>query len=550
MSGICLQKIMIDGKRTQLFEDEKTGQVTGFVFSTGKYVRDPLSMLPSTFTPMRMSKTYEEVQEELEEMSGYPVLPLTDRKLRVESLERFGIKVGLSEEDGETPTTIHFPYFKKGELSAYKTKLISPKKFWSTGDMKGVDLFGWEQAIQSGSPKLFIVEGELDVPALYQILKDKNKGTKWAHLEPAVVSPPNGVSSAKATILSNLNEIERNFKDVVLALDMDEPGQEAVKGIVQILPQAKVAELPMKDAGECLIHGRSLACANSVLFKATKPNNTRLVKGSTLREAARTKPEWGLSFPWEGLTDLTRGRRRGETTYWGAGVKMGKSELVNALAEHIIVEHDSPVLIVKPEEALAKSYQMLVSKAAGKIFHDPKIEFDGDAFDLAEPKIGDKAIFIDMYQFVDWDTLKGDIKYAVIAEGVKDVMLDPITAFTNQMSSSEANEFLVSMTAELSAMAKDLDFSADIFCHLKAPQQGEPHERGGKVMSTQFAGSRAMMRVCNYMIGLEGNKDPSLDLELRNMRRLVVLEDREFGNTGIIDLYWDSHTGLFQEVKG
>jgi len=117
------------------------------------------------------------------------------------------------------------------------------------------------------------------------------------------------------------------------------------------------------------------------------------------------------------------------------------------------------------------------------------------------------------------------------------------------MGASQANELLVSMTAELSAMAKDLDFTAYIFCHLKAPTQGEPHERGGSVLSTQFAGSRAMMRSCNYMIGLEGNKDPELTPDERNLRQLVVLEDREFGNTGIVKLYWDRKTGLFNEVK-
>ena len=98
-------------------------------------------------------------------------------------------------------------------------------------------------------------------------------------------------------------------------------------------------------------------------------------------------------------------------------------------------------------------------------------------------------------------------------------------------------------------MTKDHGFTAYIFCHLKAPNNGEPHERGGKVMSHQFAGSRAMMRSANYMIGLEGNKDPELDMLERNQRRLVILEDREFGNSDIINLYWDYQTGQFNEMK-
>jgi twinkle protein len=127
-------------------------------------------------------------------------------------------------------------------------------------------------------------------------------------------------------------------------------------------------------------------------------------------------------------------------------------------------------------------------------------------------------------------------------------MIDPITCLTNQMGSAEANEELVRLTAELSAMAKDHNFTAYLFCHLKAPGDGLPHERGGKILSTQFAGSRAMMRSCNYMMGLRGNKDPELPVFERNMRYLDLLEDREFGTSGTVPLYWDENTGLFNEA--
>ena len=204
--------------------------------------------------------------------------------------------------------------------------------------------------------------------------------------------------------------------------------------------------------------------------------------------------------------------------------------------------------MIKPEEALPKSYKMVLGKVAGRSFHDPNIPFDYEAFDEADKLVGDKAIFQDIYQFGRWEDLKSDIMYTVVNDGVKDVMIDPITTLTNTMNSAEANEHLTLVAAEISAMAKDLDFTAYLFCHLKAPE-GTPHERGGQVLSTQFAGSRAMMRSCNYMIGLEGNKDPDLDINERNVRHLKILEDREFGVSDTIDLYWDQKTGLFNEIK-
>jgi hypothetical protein len=67
------------------------------------------------------------------------------------------------------------------------------------------------------------------------------------------------------------------------------------------------------------------------------------------------------------------------------------------------------------------------------------------------------------------------------------------------------------------------------------------------VLSAQFAGSRAMMRSCNYMIGLQGNKHPDLSEEERNCRELVILEDREFGASGKVPLYYNPKTGRLLE---
>lgn len=444
-----------------------------------------------------------------------------------------------------------FPYGKDGALASYKFRdLIEKKNMWCVGSFKESDLFGWGRAVRTGQKTLYITEGEFDAMALYQILKDRNKNTAYAADNPAVVSVKSGAGAAARDVLANLPQARKHFKEVVIVFDTDEPGRAAADEVARLVPESKVATLPCKDANECLTEGASKAAAAAVLFRAEKPKNTRVVYGSSLREAAMVPPEWGLSWPWAGLTDLTRGIRRGETYYFGAGVKMGKSELVNAIAKHLIVDHGKKVFLVKPEEAMAKSYKMLVGKAAGRIFHDPKIPFDQAAWNRAEPLIGDNALLCDVYQFVSWEQLKEDIRYVVVNEGIQDVLIDPLTCLTNQMSASEANEKLVALTAEISAMAKDLDFTAYLFCHLKAPSQGEPHERGGAVLSTQFAGSRAMMRSCNYMIGLRGNKDPELNQIERNTRYLDVLEDREFGSVGTVQLYWDHTTGLFNECRG
>lgn len=854
----------------QVFENDD-GKYTGYCFSCGTFIPDPYENKPKSYKPKRLKKSEEEIQKELWEISQYPIVDIPSRYLKAEYLEYYGYRVGLSCVDGETPSILYRPYMLEDEFKCYKAKLLDEnvpksKRTWAIGSLKEVDLFGWSQAIASGSNRLIITEGEEDAVALFQMITEENKNTQYENLIPAVVSLSSGATSSVKDLTKLSYKINQHFKEIVLAFDMDAVGQEwANKVVSEVFGNAKIAKLPAKDANQCLVEGRIKACVKAVLWKAIVPKNTRIVKGSALREAARIKPQWGMPWPFKRLTELTRGRRRGETIYFGAGVKMGKcftpgtlvrmfdgslkqiqhirigdkllgrdsksrnvraihsgydnlfkitpisgmsynvnsqhdiilkhtvdntkerlfkpqelinnklknwkgfhtkveypehitrmppydfgiwlgdgsrsdarvslnkkdsiailskcnrvnakvdkfkknvvngffrgmnpylkgfnrvkvipreylinsfkyrmellagwidtdgykqgnnqyeiitkdfelartgydlirslglkvsitkvkkgitskkfsdfyyrinisgdlrdcpiqverkkcttppkkkstltgikevtplgigryvgievdgdhtflladytvvhnSELVDTIAKQVIVNDNLPCLIVKPEQSMSRTYKMLVGKAAGKIFHDPKIPFDEEAFDKAEPLIGDKALILDNYQFVNWDHLKQDIIYAVNVEDVHDIILDPITAFTSGMSSAEANEFLGEMTAELSSMALDKDFTSYIFCHLKAPDSGPPHERGGQVLSTQFAGSRAMMRSCNYMIGMEGNKDPDLDENERNMRTLVLLEDREYGEVGKVQLFWDKNTGLFNEV--
>lgn len=454
----------------------------------------------------------------------------------------------MSEVDGTTPTLHYYPYLKGADVVGYKVRLIQDKRMWSVGDQKDVDLFGWNQAIQAGGKKLFICEGEVDAMSLYQIFKDHNKGTQYADFAPAVVSLPHGAGSASRDLTKHLKSIREHFKEVVLVFDMDKAGKAAAEAVMLIIPDAVVAALPSKDVNDCLMEGRSKACYNAVQFNAKKPKNSRIVSGNDLHEQAKVRAEYGVSWPWKHVTEATRGIRTGETIYIGAGQKQGKSEIVNTLAAHCIKEHGWKVFLCKPEESNNKTYKLVAGKLTGKFFHDPTKPFDEEAYDRAGEILQDKLFMLNLYQHMGWESLKTDIREAAL-DGCKAIIIDPITNLTNGMNAADANTKLQEIAQELAAMALDLNVVIFIFCHLRNPDGGPPHERGGEVLSSQFAGSRAMARSCNYMLGLEGNRDSNLSPEERNMRTLVLLEDREFGEVGRYKLYWNRDTGLFHEVN-
>ena len=527
---------------------KEDGKYDGYCFACDTAVPDPYKDKPQGYKPVSVKKSDEEIQQEINEISEYRTVALPDRKLKKEYLEYFGVKVGVSEQDGVTPVSHYYPYYKNSKLVGYKARLIESKRMWSVGNIKGCDFFGWEKAVATGGKKIFITEGELDAVALFQIFKETNRGTPYADFDPAVVSLAHGAGSASRDISNALKEIRQVFKEIILVFDMDAPGKDAAEAVIKVVPDAMVAVLPAKDANECLIQGKSKACYNAVQFNAQRPKNTRLVSGNDLHAEAKQPPVFGVSWPWKHITEATRGIRLGETIYIGAGQKQGKSEVVNTLAAHFIKEHGWKVFLVKPEEANKKTYKLVAGKLVGKFFHDPNKPFDEVAYDKAGDVLRDHLFMLNLYQNIGWDTLKGDIRQAAL-EGCKAIIIDPITNLVNGMEAAHANTKLQEIAQELSAMALDLNVVIFIFCHLRNPDSGPPHERGGEVLSSQFAGSRAMARSCNLMLGLEGNRDPSIQAEERNIRTLVLLEDREFGETGRYKLYWDRATGLFNEIN-
>lgn len=552
--GQCIAKLPHScgsRKGLQVFEDDD-GSVNGYCYSCEEFVKDPYgkpTMARDIPVKERVGKTKEEVEQEMEDVKSYPVVDLRDRRLRAEVLDYYGIKIGLSESDGKTPRLAYFPYYNGGDLVAYKCKLFEGKRFWSLGDQSEVDLFGWQQAVESGAKRLIIVEGEFDACALKRII-DLHTDAKYEDNKPAVCSLPHGAASAGKDLARLAKKLRKHFRQFTFCFDDDEAGQRGLEAAMKAFPEATVATLPLKDANDCLKAPAKVqkAAYQAVYWNHEKTKNTRLVSLDNIWEDCKEKPEFGVSWPWEETTRLTRGIRTGETIYIGAAQKMGKSEVVNALAAHLVLEHGWPILLAKPEEANKKTGKLLAGKVAKARFHDPSVEFDEKAFNAAGEKLlGDKVFMLDLYQHADYESFKADCVEAA-GLGVKAIFLDPITNLTNGMNAGDANSKLQEIAQDLAAMAKDLDVVIFIFCHLRNPDGGLGHDRGGKVLTGQFAGSRAMGRSCNYMFGLEGNKDPDLSPEERNTRKLVLIDDREFGEVGETTLYWNPMTTCFAEI--
>lgn len=545
---------------------QDTGKIDGYCFRCGVFVEHPYGEpRTSDNLPQKKQKTQEEIDAEIAEVDSYPTVDVPQRKLRASTLNDFGAKVSLSEEDGETPTAIYWPVTKDGKLSGYHVKVLdkSVGNPFNLGDTKSCDLLNWEAAKASGAYRIIITEGPEDMASVarfYELYGDKE-------FKPAVVSLPHGAASAKKVLTKHLEDLKR-FKEIVLCFDNDEAGRLAVEAARVILPKAKSVILPTKDANEALIAGKGKAAYNALAYNATIPKNTRIILAESVHDKAREPPKYGeFTWPFPTLNKALRGLHLRQTAYIGAGVKMGKGDLRNEIIAHLIKTHGAKVFLASPEEPNEESYKRIAGKLESKIFHDPDKEFDYEAFDKAGTLLKDHLALVNVYQNLGWSSLRQDMVEAA-SWGAKVHFIDPITNLTNGVNSAEANTLLQEIAQEISSLAMDLNIAVLMFCHLKAPEGNIsadqraarykqeryiglgncPHELGGDVLSAQFAGSRAMMRSANLMIGLEGNKDPDLDEDLRNMRRLRVLEDRGFGASIQVPLFWNKDTGRYTEA--
>lgn len=509
------------------------------IFSNGgKYCNKCGYQVKSEQQPKIHMQSATSKQIDLNEYKNLSYQELPDRKIKASVCEYFGVTVSCSETDG-TITEHNYPIHQDGTLVGYKIRRL-PKTFKTVGSCKGkTDLFG--QNLTAGGKKLLITGGELDAMAAYQMLK-----SKYPTFEPAVVSLPKG--ETVGAITDNLSWIE-NFEEVIIYTDMDAPGRKCATEIAELVgPKAKIMSTSLKDASDMLKEDKTTEFINA--YYTAKPYiPDGFVTVEDVYDEATAMPKWGRLYPWPSLNKLTYGRRDGEGIYIGAGVKCGKSSFIDQLVQHITLVENRKVALFKMEEAPSMTVRKIAGLYMKKPFHKPDGNFTQTELIEGVNMVKDKIMLFDSYGSTSWDRLKGAIRHSVIAGGCKDVVIDPLTRLTVGMDSGEVNTELERIADELAAMAKDLQFFYLVACHLKAPVTGKSHEMGGQVLTSQFAGSRAMSRACHMMLGIERNKDPELSEDERNTSKFVLLEDRSFGNVGYFNVFYNKETGEYLEPK-
>lgn len=520
---------------------EENGKTSGYCFVCERYHPDP-------YGENEDGDEDDDIEVPTDYFSSiheFPIRADNSRSISLASMLHFGVRTELSTKDGKTPVAHFYPYTRgSDDVVAYKKRQL-PKDFVAIGDFKTVDLFGQRKAETSGARKLFITEGELDCLSVYQALKQYSAGGQWAHIEPAVVSIANGSSAAVKELNRHL-EFLRRFEEIVLVFDQDEPGKKATADVLKLLPEALVCPLSEKDPNAMVMKGQHVPLAKSLLFNSQKHRPSNIVTVTDVMQRALAKPQMGLSWPWPSLTRATYGIHLKKLYGLGSGVGMGKSEWAKEVQAHLLFEHNQKVGIFMLEEDAGLTLKALAGKMNGKFYHKPDEDYDEDELQQTLLKLQEKLLIYDHHGVKDWADVKAAIRYMVVADGIKYIFLDPLTAMVSHLSASEQNDMLNLMMGELTGMVHELDFSVFYFSHLNIPQSGPPHEQGGEALESQMTGSRAMMKYSNYIFMLQGDKSQASEA-LRNTRTFVARKDRDYGRVIRFPINYNPTTGVFRE---
>lgn len=273
-------------------------------------------------------------------IQSYPSLGIPARKISKETAQRYEVKTEVSEIDG-TPTAVYYPYHDHdGTVVGYKKRTL-PKDFSVVGKIKG--LFGQKQC-KNNAKLLIIVEGEHDVLAGWELLRARRKD--WN-----IVSIPNGANEEgklDSVILKEMEWIAKH-ENVLLLLDMDEPGKRTAKALAEALcSQTRVAtaSLPRKDTAKCweddLVEEWHNAFKGAVVYHPEE-----IVEGKDLDLKELKKPKKpGVTLPYPKLQKMTHGLRKGEITTITAACVDADTEFFNGQGWKRIADYQEGDLVL------------------------------------------------------------------------------------------------------------------------------------------------------------------------------------------------------------
>jgi twinkle protein len=484
-----------------LYDDGHT-----YCFSCGKHVAEAGEVGGKLDPPKKIEKS--------DFIPDLQTQALTDRKLSSVTCEKFHYQVGINSKG--RPIQVAPYYNSQGQLVAQKIR-TRDKKFYLIGSLKDALPFGAKAWSRTGR-KITVTEGELDALAMSQA-----QGNKWPTVSIGCGAGP----QVKKYFAAHL-EYFKGFEEVVIMFDNDEVGRKAAEAAASVLgSRASIATLPLKDASDMLVAGRTEELINA-MWRAKEYKPEGITTMTDQLDEALKPPEWGLSWPFETLTNLTYGMRLGELYAVGAGTGVGKTDFMTETVAHLVDHHKESIGYFALEQMPKETALRIAGKFLNRPLHLPDVPRTEDEVREAFAVADDKVYLYDSFGANDWFAIKDKMEYLFHNYGVQYFFLDHITALAASIDADE-RKGLDKIMESMGSFVKKIPICIVFVSHLATPD-GRPHEEGGRVMIRHFRGSRAIGFWSHFMFGLERNQQAETEDE-RTLTTFRILKDRYTGKS-------------------
>ena len=324
--------------------------------------------------------------------------------------------------DGANCTTIHFNYYKDGELVA--TKLRSGDKMFRQAKA------GCEQVCYNldgirDTSDCYIVEGEIDALSLAEIGYTQ------------VISVPDGGSDKTMHWLVDYYETHfANKKTIYICVDNDTVGSGLADELAKHFDPDQYVLVTdygndpktgakLKDANECL----TLLGPDTLRLKLSQGRTVRPegdadmeALGSDLDELYAHGLPKGIKIGFRNLDDYVR-LEKGRLVIVTGTPGSGKSQFLDQVAEKMAIGHGWRFSMFSPEMMpLSLHMAMLVSKFTGKPFN--REELNEMQYLRAKQRVIDHFHFIDPDSY-DLDGILDIARYQVRKYGCDALVIDP-----------------------------------------------------------------------------------------------------------------------------
>lgn len=471
--------------------------------------------------------------------AGLKTMQIIDRGLPLIVCEKYRYQVGENYKGDKVHVA---PYYWKGKLVAQHTRGANKTFMW-LGDTSQIELFG--QHLCSGFGRLIITEGEIDAMSVCHA---------FAMQYADVVSVPSGAQSAEKYIKMNLEFVE-GYKEIILCLDNDAPGQEATQKLMNILSpgKTKIVSFPegFKDANDFLKVNRKkdlLKCIYDA--QATRPDGILAGYEVPLEEVIKPISR-GIPYRYPILQRRTQGARKGELTLWTAGSGVGKSTNLREIAYDYRKLYGTRIAMVYLEENYRKTIQGFIgidnNVPLWKIRQRPDC-INGFAYEKSYNELiaSDGIFFYNHFGSLDAQNLIAKLRYLIKSCDVEYIFLDHISIVVSGNQSNDERKDIDILMTSLRSLVEETGVGIHAVVHLK--RNGNNFNEGGKVGLTDLRGSGSLEQLSDNVIALERNQQGNENE--KNVILIRVLKCRETGDTGEAGhIIYNTETGRMEVPK-